>query len=374
MPQESSFQLRRLCPCTVARRRRLRVEFATAAAAATQRKAGCPKYPASDAPAAERRRLEHSNAGVAPRAALSAQLLLGAATLALSASTPTLAQPFLQLALVGAFATLLPSASAHNWIINPTSRATQASTTKPCRPRMSNIPDVHVNPAQEWEVEWAPGHGRAKSKFGTSVEGRKSASFFFTVVRAEDADKLVLIDTDVVNDYVDSAPAGAEWLPKLHWDKRHLSWTGKEEGAVRGNAGKGGCADSVHVGEGLLRSYASDDPHYIERAQAFKCYKMGRHKGSPDLGDGCYSVAGGLSQWRFSPEALSVDKRVACVSAHVPFSHSFVFIIFFSHNCARRALLCSAHFLVTQRDDFSPRLCPVASHTPLLLRLSQMET
>jgi hypothetical protein len=76
--------------------------------------------------------------------------------------------------------------------------------------------------------------------------------------------------------------------------------------------------DIKHEEELKTRSHAFNDPHYIERPDSFKCYRAGKHKSSPSSGDGCYSVAGGLSQWRYGTLANSIDKRVSYKSEKYP--------------------------------------------------------
>ena len=116
-------------------------------------------------------------------------------------------------------------------------------------------PPLQVNPGQLFEAEWATGHGVASDQVP-----RKGNGHFFTVVKAEDADMMVLISTTVLNDYIDSAPVEAEWLPTLKWDKRHLSWNTSQEGARNSDTSawcvvQGKCA-SLHVLNSLTMSHS----------------------------------------------------------------------------------------------------------------------
>ena len=337
VPAENMFVLRRLCPCKNARRRRLREEEeeeddeVTKTTTLTpcphelkkkgihreQGIAGCPHFtPAAAASVATsaiaKRRLQQSaleenpallrNAGAAP-AVVSTPLILS--TLVVVGGGRSLLP---LVALLGAIS-LLPSASAHNWMWNPSSRASQASTAKPCRARRTNIPDVHVNPGQIFEAEWANGHGRNDKPIARQ-------SHFFTIVKAEDADLLNLISHDLLMDYIDSAPADADLLPVEKWHKRHLSWNSSQDGASPSN--KGAVNNIEHEKQGKTLSHAFNDPNYIERSSSFKCYRSGRHKNSPSSGEGCYSVEGGLSQWRYQSADLVHDRRVSYKSEKYP--------------------------------------------------------
>ena len=60
-------------------------------------------------------------------------------------------------------ASQLPRATAHNWIYNPSSRASQASTARPCRAKRTATPDVHVNSGQVCHA--TPSLGRFQQLF-----------------------------------------------------------------------------------------------------------------------------------------------------------------------------------------------------------------
>ena len=180
---EGVFRMRRVCPCKAARRRlggpsTVPEETARTIAKGVASRAGAAGCPHYTPPGAQRRRLESAGAAhvnaAAGRASVSLYALVGA--LALGGER---AQPLLPLAALAVASVLLPCAEAHNWLWNPTSRASKASTTKPCRQRRSNIPDIHVNPGQNFNIEWSSGHGNGERGSGSS----DSNAHYFTVVK-----------------------------------------------------------------------------------------------------------------------------------------------------------------------------------------------
>ena len=167
IPATSDFKSRRLCPCKLVRRRLAHMEQLPCPRALPPRNndaapdlsGGCPHY----VPPPRHPRLEsvvgaaqvtpvHATNGASSHGAtkLAAPLLLGALC-ALGGGRGAYT-PFVFFAVASQ---LLRPSAAHNWIVNPTSRARAASTTKPCRSRRSNIPDIHVNAGQEFEMSWA---------------------------------------------------------------------------------------------------------------------------------------------------------------------------------------------------------------------------
>ena len=190
VPTEGAFSLRRLCPCKSSRRRltfqpprALPSKSTHGGAGALTPGPGCPKYtplPTTDgsraagasgaatASSRDRRRLDAGAAhdAMPPHTNSAASLPASSATPLVSA----LALGTLAAALSGGFgfggvhgapyalaltpyvlllaASQLPRATAHNWIYNPSSRASQASTARPCRAKRTATPDVHVNSGQ----------------------------------------------------------------------------------------------------------------------------------------------------------------------------------------------------------------------------------
>tara|TARA_B110000208_G_scaffold190485_1_gene254502 strand:+ start:1283 stop:3244 length:1962 start_codon:yes stop_codon:yes gene_type:complete len=305
VPTEDQFKLRRLCPCKNSRRR---LTFAPPHALPPRRTevgsgADCPHY-------TPRRRISDTNAAAPSRgvvAPLAASLALS--TLASLSGGGSLATTLIPLVLLAA--SQLPFASAHNWMWNPTSRASRASTAKPCRAKRWSIPDVHVNPGQEFEAEWATGHG----------ESPNSGSHYFTVVKAQDEGHLVLVGSTLLDDYIDSALPSEHWTPHEHWKKRHLSWNSSQVGVWNGLdllPPTGGTDNINHILEGKILMDSRTDPDYIVRANAFKCEALGRPSKAPRSGDNCVEVTGGLQQWAYTSTESQTDANVAYTNPKYP--------------------------------------------------------
>lgn len=263
--------LRRLCPCKAgARRRRLAFRSPGATNAAPSRGA--------------------SASGATATFALSALAALGGGGRR-AASVPLLAL---------AAAQLLPRAVAHNWIWNPRTRSNNIpSMLPPCPPRTSKVPGVQVNPGQDFEVEWSTGHAGQPQRF--------------TIVKAADEKYLSFLNDDVHENYLNSAPSTAHLKYGDRWEKRHLSWEITQGGAM--NRHGGACPISQHESEGKTLVTPSTDPHYIARAQEFKCTWAGRHSASPDYGNNCYEVDGGMQQFKYPDTLVQHDRRVVGKSA-----------------------------------------------------------
>ena len=292
VPVEDAFKLRRLCPCKTGRRRLTfrpphSLPRASRGEEGSGLSTGCPQY----VPPVGRRRLDGgvntAIVGVSSFGELyfmyryisrescsqfdslpltyltipgvNTATSLGAAPLAVSLTLGALvalsgggqlATALLPLALFAALQ--LPRASAHNWQFNPASRSRgRASTMKPCRPRLSHIPHVQVNPGQTFEAEWSTGHPN-------------DGAHYYTVVKASDEDMLLFVGKKLIDDYIDSALPSAHWTPKSHWEKRHLSKTG---------------SDNVpHELEGKVLMDPSTDPDYIHRADEFGPKHLGQNQ------------------------------------------------------------------------------------------------
>ena len=311
IPADDAFKLRRLCPCKTSRRRlTFRPPHALPGTNGAQASddADCPRY----RPKPNHRRLGGlagttnsalpSHVGVAP---LATSLALSA--LASLSGGGRLVTTLLPLALLAA--AHLPLASSHNWMWNPTSRASRASTTKPCRAKRSAVPDVQVNPGQEFEAEWATGHG----------ENPNAGAHYFTIIKAEDEAMLVLVGKSVLDEYIDGALASEHWAPAEHWKKRHLSWNSSQIGTSPSRKPPNGGTDNVnHEAEGKILMDPQTDPHYIVRANAFKCERLGRPRGAPTSGDNCEEVAGGIQQWAYESTASARDANVAYPNSKYP--------------------------------------------------------
>jgi len=84
-------------------------------------------------------------------------------------------------------------ASAHNWI-NSLSRSPGASTYRPCKPPLTDMPHAQVGPGQSFEIEWMNGHG---------------GDTYFVIIHRDNVDKLKLHTTTMLDDYINKAPNGS---------------------------------------------------------------------------------------------------------------------------------------------------------------------
>ena len=167
-------------------------------------------------------------------------------------------------------------------------------------------------------------------------------------MKAADELKLALISTELLNEYIDNAPDGAELLPREKWEKRvrlsllsvpvltsafskrltprplslallmqHLTYnTSMSGGNVKGSVRTIASENWKHESEGKTLMHKNTDPYYIERPTVFDC-GWGRHPNSPIGGD-CYAIGNGLNQWRYPSEAVATDRRVAYASEKYP--------------------------------------------------------
>ena len=305
VPPNDGFALRRVCPCKSARRR-LRAAVEPAAPDAPCPHAlhdgreetasgGCPHYTPQRRLSDQRKTqadiipLSLSNAATESKPSPTLSVLMVAAAAYYRWTSVDVGAP---IAVLFTAAYLLPSVSAHNWIWNPSSRSSQASTIKPCRAKKGTTPSIHVNPGQEFSIEWSSGHG----PYGPH---------YFTLVKAEDATFMNLISSESVSAYLDSSPTSSRWSGAA-WEKKHLSWESSQGGSP-----SGGADESEHIAEGKTKISAAGEPtEYITRPLNFCCNGPGKHKDSPDGGQGaCYCVDGGLSQWRYAAPDTSTDLR-----------------------------------------------------------------
>jgi hypothetical protein len=345
VPAEDMFKMRRLCPCTTTRRRlrapeppvpclapvRQKTSSSSPHGSSAEGVAGCPHFDAS-----RRRLAEGSSAGTL--STTTSLFLTAAAALHLHGGANAAA--FAGTALFLAAASILPRASAHNWMWNPTTRVTgvKASTTKPCRKKQTNIPDVHVNSGQEFEMEWSTGHGGPVNK----------GFHYVVIINAKDAEMLPYLTNDVITKYIEGAPTSARWTPTSYWEKRHLSWYsgGSKKQAL---SGSGGDVDNggMHRNEGKsidedtvpimttdkngnpvvqTRTGAPGNTDYITRSQAAVCrYNRARAASSPSSGSKCFEpqtgsggTKAGVHQWKYPAEKNKDDLRVAYTSEQYP--------------------------------------------------------
>ena len=284
----------RLCPCKQ-NRRRLSFRPPNALPTSTEqaaRKAGCPQFKVSG------RRLSGAavnSAAPTPSFSLSTTFTFGIFSALSGGTARTLSLSLLSVAILSH---VTPRAFAHNWVWNPLTRSRNlASMTQPCKNRATQLPGIHVNRGQEFEVEWSSGHGGEQARF--------------TLVAAEDESKLAHASRSAMNKVRDAAPASA-FLTNPRWNKRHLSWENSQKGAENFKYGE---LISAHEAEGKTLQTKESDPDYIVRDEAFFCSDMGRHKDSPSIGH-CYQWEGGLQQFTFPDSLLSLDSRYVRTSPH----------------------------------------------------------
>ena len=170
--------MRRLCPCTADPSGRRRLDETAA-------------MPASAAASAAGARVTNAAAlrGVASHGAL------GISALLLASSGSSYRSTALALGAMWAFATLIPTAHAHNWLQKPSSRADHASTTPLCPAKIGSAPNVQLNPGESFPFEWRVAHP------GSRV--------MFTLVRAKDEAKLSMASRSALDDYLIRAPSTA---------------------------------------------------------------------------------------------------------------------------------------------------------------------
>lgn len=357
VPQDDIFKMRRLCPC-VTTRRRLRTPVEAEAVTIpcphslptgpSGGVAGCPHFPGI--PASRRQLLADGNSAGSPSTTMP---LLLTAIAALQLYGGANSAVFTGAALLLTTASLIPQASAHNWIWNPTSRTsgTKASTTKPCRSKKTNVPDVHVNPGQEFEMEWSSGHGGCADGTGGVGSGMctNTGFHYFTIINALDADKLGFLTKDVITEYIEGAPSDKSMhlKPYPYWEKRHLSWTAAD------SSENGGCTKQVgatsqgdkdcgqrHVNEGKVidtdtipvmvddgtgtmvvqtKKGNTGNVNYIQRSNAAVCRAgMLRSTASPESGNACYEPQPGVHQWTFPASSTANDDRVVYTNTKYP--------------------------------------------------------
>jgi len=103
----------------------------------------------------------------------------------------------------------LPQTQAHNWMVSP-ARGNEAGEnngfngfTSPPGPQRTSRIHTQVGPGQKFPIEWAAGHG-----FGSHT--------YFAVVRAADEPKLADHTIDLLDDYIQNAPAASRDYLKEH--------------------------------------------------------------------------------------------------------------------------------------------------------------
>jgi hypothetical protein len=107
-------------------------------------------------------------------------------------------------------------AQAHNWVYSVSRSFNQASTYKPCRPKVNDSPHWQINQGQLFNMEWATGHDHY---------------FYFTIVAAKDMELLNNVTERDLNNYLDPASCLSQYdymrtktgNPQM-WEKQHIEY------------------------------------------------------------------------------------------------------------------------------------------------------
>ena len=192
----------------------------------------------------------------------------------------------------------LGTASAHNWVNSPRSRASKASEVQPCLPRSDPAPGVRVNPGQEFLVEWASGH--------------PGSDHFFIVLKASNEAMMARHTETILNDYLDSAPA--PYLEGVAYRKMHYGWT------AEGGASRSGGDEATHqnfITQGLT-AVAATAPEFAPRPGAFSCAAFGSRLGNRwESQEGCEAMQD-LTLYNYPAAGHTADKRAAYTNPQYP--------------------------------------------------------
>ena len=228
----SASDMRRICPCKAAgRRRRRRLDDGVA----PERRASFSEAGAENAAAGR---------SGAPCATL------GLASLLLASSGSEYRGTALTLSLLWGVASLLPTAEAHNWLQKPASRTKKEATTNlACPAKKGLTPHVQLNPGETFPVEWRVAH----PKQGAAV---------FVFLRAEDEKKIRLITKSTAYDYLNRAPSTSAMV------KRGVC-CGTHRAASCSECKSGRCSGECTLVSGVCaldptNSYRNENPPYAE--------------------------------------------------------------------------------------------------------------
>lgn len=183
------------------------------------------------------------------------------------------------------------SVSAHNWI-NSNSRSLGANTYAPCKPSRSGLPHAQVGPGQSFAIEWMVAHGLYPTWFG--------------IVSANNSDKLIYLNDDVMQDYINKAPSSAftDATAGIYQKFYKRNWVSMDsEAGVPSPPHAGFVADTSHVTDFYLAEISPNDTLYIER---------------PNAGSKNGLVEGTFYQYQYKTPELSADVRVSYRSSVYP--------------------------------------------------------
>jgi len=169
---------------------------------------------------------------------------------------------------------------AHNWVYAVSRSFNQASTYKPCRPRVTDAPHWQINQGQTFNMEWATGHDHY---------------FYFTVVRAEHILELENTTQRDLDNYITACGAAQDYMrtktanPNF-WHKQHMNHqpTPGDQGLAM--------ADRAPI---FQKNISATDPEYIQRHEKFGTY-------------------GNEVRWLYNPKYYQDDKRCSYYNAQFP--------------------------------------------------------
>ena len=272
----SASDMRRICPCQAAgRRRRRRLDDGIASA----HQASSGEAGAENAAAAR---------SVAPSA------VLGLASLLLVSSGSEYRGTALTLSLVWGVATLLPTASAHNWMQKPASRCSKLATTNlACPAKKGRSPHVQLNPGDTFPVEWRVAH-----------PNQGPARFIF--LRAEDEEKIVLITHESTDKYLRLAPSTSAM------EKSGVYCGEYKRAASCSTCKSGGCYGECALANGVCaldptNSYRNENPPYAEGRYMDNDGFQKRFAAT--TGSDCIKKQGGDQGSEHGPELGKTDPR-----------------------------------------------------------------
>lgn len=144
---------------------------------------------------------------------------------------------------------------AHNWVYTVSRSFNQASTYKPCRPRVSDAPHWQINEGMEFNMEWATGHDHY---------------FYFTIVRTEHIGELENTTQRDLDNYLLACTSNNDYMRTKtstpnRWRKQHMN-----RNSMPGDSGRpvGGEAGTTIYD----RNISASDPEYIPRHEKFGSY------------------------------------------------------------------------------------------------------
>jgi len=166
------------------------------------------------------------------------------------------------------------SVEAHNWVNNP-SRARIASVSKPCQRRLNPDPHLQIAPNQEFQMEWAVGHGETRTKYT-----------YWVAIRSSDYDELKMVTDTLLEEYINAAPESAKKWEADKYMRRHV---GSEE---------------IQDGANYRKEIKQGNALFIQR--------------DPTMVVKSFQDFANPKQWQYNSEQLSNDIRVSYESERYP--------------------------------------------------------